>query len=189
VRDAVAHADRFFSAALGARAPRSLRLTHLAEALLQPPRVPQLLGEELVEPEFVERAPYEAFTQEQREAAADILERVGSEPIRLSPLLMQALGHSPQAAHCLALHVLHAYHPQLAKLARAGGGVELVAYPDGRKLPANIITAVDSDSFVRLMGSRCAGGAASQTPNNPFSGDDLLVVRVQVSAAEQGLAA
>jgi hypothetical protein len=191
VRDAAASADRFFAGVMGACPPRSLRLTQLAESLLQPPRVPQILGDELITPELVERAPYEAFTAGQRGVAADILEAVGSEPVRLSALLGQALQDSTQAAHCVALHVLRAYHPQLSKVARTGGGQELIAYPDGRKLPAAVLTAVGHDGVAALMGDGSGPDAhpAGPTGASPFSGDDLLVVRVRVSAARQELAA
>ena len=186
LRDADPLALRFFSAVMGADAPRSLRLGQLiGDKLLQPPRVPQLLGEELIEPELIERERFEAFTSEQRRVAADLLDEVDAEPVRLSSLLGRALRHSPAAAQCVALHVLRAFQPPLAQRARSGGGSELIAYGDERQLPATLLNLTGaSDGFAGVMGAERgpnSGPAGART--NPFHGDDLLVVRVQVGAA------
>lgn len=101
--------------------------------------------------------------------------QVGSQPRRLSALLVVALDHSQATAHLVALLALHAFSPTLESQLRAGDDTPLLlAWSDGTLLPPRL---------------RLSGGAPGG-PRHRFHwagwaklyGDDLLLVRLDVAA-------
>ena len=85
----------FFERVLGPHPERIGRLATLVGLLLTPPRERDELGAEVTEPDLHELTPFEAFPEPVRDAAAAIMDSVGSQPTRMSELLAAALEDSP----------------------------------------------------------------------------------------------
>jgi hypothetical protein len=167
----------FFERVLGPRPERVGRLATMVGNLLTPPRERDELGAEVAEPDLRELAPFEAFPESVRAVATGVLDRVGSQPVRLSSLLAAALDDSPAAAHLVALLALLAFSPALESHLRAGDESPLlVAWSDGQPLPSVLRRA----GFARPFG---VAPALSVVDAPSFHGDDLLVVRLDVGAA------
>jgi len=131
-----------------------------------------------VEPELHELTPYEAFPETVRAAASAMLDDVGSQPTRLSTLLVAALDASPATAHLVALLVLHAFSPALESHLRVGDETPLLlAWSDGTPLPPDLRRRDDA------LGQVMDGVSSSADDASSFYGDDLLVVRLDVGAA------
>jgi hypothetical protein len=168
----------FFERVLGPRPERIGRLATIVAQLLTPPRERDELGAELVEPELHELTPYEAFPETVRAAASAMLDDVGSQPTRLSTLLVAALDASPATAHLVALLVLHAFSPALESHLRVGDKTPLLlAWSDGTPLPPDLRRRDDA------LGQVMDGVSSSADDASSFYGDDLLVVRLDVGAA------
>lgn len=168
----------FFERVLGPRPERIGRLATMVAQLLTPPRERDELGAELVEPELRELTPYEAFPEPVRAAAGAVLDDVGSQPTRLSALLIAALDASPAAAHLVALLVLHAFSPALESHLRVGDETPLLlAWSDGTPLPPDLRRGDDA------LGHVLDGVASAADDASSFYGDDLLIVRLDVGAA------
>lgn len=171
----------FFERVLGPRPQRIGRLSSLIRALLAPPRERDDLGAEVVEPELDDMTPAEAFPAAVRAAAASVLDGVGIPARRLSDLLVEALECSAATAHLVALLVLHAYSPPIESHLRVDDQTPmLVAWSDGTQLPAMLRRG--GEAFERVFG---AGDGALEAHGevSGFHGDDLLVCRLDVSAA------
>ncbi len=168
----------FFERVLGPRPERIGRLATMVAQLLTPPRERDELGAELVEPELRELTPYEAFPENVRAAASAMLDDVGSQPTRLSALLVAALDASPATAHLVALLVLHAFSPALESHLRVGDETPLLlAWSDGTPLPPDLRGRDDA------LGHVMDGVYSSADDASSFYGDDLLVVRIDVGTA------
>jgi len=178
--DAESHLVYFFERTLGTRPQRLGRLATMVSALLNPPVQRDDLGDEVRVPELYGFELFEAFKQPTRDAVAKVLDEVGPEPVRLSSLLANALQTSCASAHLTALLVLNAFSPPLETHLRAGDEEPLlVAWSDGAVLPPALQAAA----------SGSGNGGANGRPHEPsstasgFHGDDLLVARLDVSAA------
>ncbi|MGO9247423.1 MAG: hypothetical protein ACLP7W_02370 [Solirubrobacteraceae bacterium] len=180
--DAEALLVGFFERVLGPRPERIGRLATMIAQLLTPPRERDELGAELVEPELRELTPYEAFPEPVRAAASAVLDDVGSQPTRLSTLLVAALDDSPAAAHLVALLTLHAFSPALESHLRAGDETPLLlAWSDGTPLPP--VLRRGGDVFGRVFVGGRGGVALAGGDALSFYGDDLLIVRLDGGAA------
>ncbi len=180
--DAEALVVGFFERVLGPRPERIGRLATMIAQLLTPPRERDELGAELVEPELRELTPYEAFPEPVRVAASAVLDDVGSQPTRLSTLLVVALDDSPATAHLVALLTLHAFSPALESHLRAGDETPLLlAWSDGTPLPP--VLRRGGDVFGRVFASGRSEVALAGDDALSFYGDDLLIVRLDVGTA------
>jgi hypothetical protein len=167
----------FFERVLGPRPRRIGRLSSLVGALLAPPRERDDLGAEVIEPELRDLSPVEAFPASVRANAASVLDGVGTQPRRLSDLLVDALEYSPATAHLVALLALHAYSPAIESHLRVDDQAPmLVAWSDGALLRRG------GDAFERVFG-RGRGAVDLDGEVSGFHGDDLLVCRLEVAAA------
>lgn len=180
--DAEPLAVGFFERVLGPRPTRIGRLATMVGQLLTPPRERDELGVEVTEPDLHELTPFEAFPEPVRAAATAVLDDIGSQPTRLSSLLAVALGHSPAAAHLVALLVLHAFSPALESHLRAGDESPLLlAWSDGTPLPPVLGQTTDAPS--RAFGGGPGNGTPVAVDSPSFDGDDLFVVRLDIGAA------
>jgi hypothetical protein len=171
----------FFQRVLGPHPERIGRLATLVGLLLTPPRERDELGAEVTEPDLHELVPFEAFPEPVRDAAAAIMDSVGSQPTRMSELLAAALEGSPATAHLVSLLSLHAFSPALESHLRAGDESSLlVAWSDGTPLPPALRRGCDA--FGRVFGAQ-RGDVVEVSQPLAFYGDDLMLVRLDVAAA------
>ena len=124
----------FFARGAGFRAPGSVRLCDLVDALLTPPVEREHLGAELPEPDLVATPDDSRFSEEQLEAALQILDLPPDAPRRLSGLLAEARRQDPELPYLLALLAVHAASPPVGVAHRQGEDRLLFAVDDGTPL-------------------------------------------------------
>ncbi|MGH3683303.1 MAG: hypothetical protein ACRDT2_24005, partial [Natronosporangium sp.] len=152
--DAAVPAAVFFRAAAGVSEVVAARLADLVQLLLTPAPERDDLTVEPPEPDLAPPSDVDVYTDQQWQAAADLLD-LPDVTWRLSGLLAQARRHDPELPRLVALQVLHAVSPEVGVARRQGDASLLLAVDDGTPL---------SDPEL--------GGA------------DLLVSRVGVAAGE-----
>jgi hypothetical protein len=126
--------DAFFARGTGLRTPAAVRVADLVELLLTPPVERDHLGAEMPEPDLVATPDDSRFTDEQLEAALDLLDLPHDAPRRLSGLLAQARRSDPDLPYLVALLALHAASPPVGTAVRQGEPQLLFAVDDGTVL-------------------------------------------------------
>jgi hypothetical protein len=139
VERAVRVTDAFFARGTGLRTPGAVRVTDLVDLLLTPPLERDHLGAEMPEPDLVATPDDSRFSDEQLEAALDLLDLPHDAPRRLSGLLAQARRTDPDLPYLVALLALHAASPPVGTAVRQGEPQLLFAVDDG--------TALDDPEF------------------------------------------
>ncbi|GHF38304.1 hypothetical protein FHX82_006280 [Amycolatopsis bartoniae] len=133
IADAVAPAERFFSAVAGTDVPTVPSLPSLVSLLLRPaPEREELVGE-VPEPELVPSESSDYYSDEQWRRADELLD-LPEVPRRLSGLLAEARELDPQLARLVALRALHSYSPEVGAAVRQGDDRALLAVDDGTLL-------------------------------------------------------
>ncbi|WP_051941648.1 ATP synthase subunit B family protein [Phaeacidiphilus oryzae] len=131
---AVLVTDAFFGRGTGFRTPGSVRLTDLVDGLLTPPVEREHLGAELPEPDLVATPDDSRFSEEQLEAALQLLDIPAEAPRRLSGLLAEARRQDPELPYLVALLSIHAASPPVGVAHRQGEPGVLFAVDDGTPL-------------------------------------------------------
>lgn len=126
--------DAFFARGTGLRTPAVVRVTDLVDLLLTPPLERDHLGAEMPEPDLVATPDDSRFSDEQLEAALDLLDLPHDAPRRLSGLLAQARRSDPDLPYLVALLALHAASPPVGTAVRQGEPQVLFAVDDGTEL-------------------------------------------------------
>ena len=126
--------DAFFARGAGLRTPECVRLGDLVDLLLTPPAPREHLGAEMPEPDLVATPDDSRFSEEQLEAAQDLLDLPADAPRRLSGLLAQARSRDPELPYLVALLAVHAASPPVGTAHRQGERRVLFAVDDGTEL-------------------------------------------------------
>jgi hypothetical protein len=134
VEQAAAVTGAFFARGTGPRTPGAVRLTDLVDALLTPPVEREHLGAELPEPDLVATPDDNRFSEEQLEAALQLLDLPADAPRRLSGLLTEARRQDPELPYLVALLAVHAASPPVGVAYRQGERRLLFAVDDGQVL-------------------------------------------------------
>jgi hypothetical protein len=134
VEQAAAVTGAFFARGTGPRTPGAVRLTDLVDALLTPPVEREHLGAELPEPDLVATPDDSRFSEEQLEAALQLLDLPADAPRRLSGLLTEARRQDPELPYLVALLAVHAASPPVGVAYRQGERRLLFAVDDGQVL-------------------------------------------------------
>jgi hypothetical protein len=134
VEQAAAVTGAFFARGTGPRTPGAVRLTDLVDALLTPPVEREHLGAELPEPDLVATPDDSRFSEEQLEAALQLLDLPADAPRRLSGLLAEARRQDPELPYLVALLAVHAASPPVGVAYRQGEERLLFSVDDGTVL-------------------------------------------------------
>ncbi|MFD1829627.1 MULTISPECIES: hypothetical protein [Streptomyces] len=126
--------DAFFARGTGLRAPAAVRLGDLTELLLTPPAPREHLGAEMPEPDLIATPDDSRFSEEQLEAATELLDLPADAPRRLSGLLAEARRRDPDLPYLVALLAVHAASPPVGTAYRQGERRLLFAVDDGTEL-------------------------------------------------------
>jgi hypothetical protein len=129
----------FFTRGAGLRTPPAVRLGDLVEALLMPPVEREHLGAEMPEPDLVATPEDSRFSEQQLDAALELLDLPHEAPRRLSGLLAEARRRDPELPYLVALLAVHAASPSVGTAYRQGEQRLLFAVDDG--------TALDDPKF------------------------------------------
>jgi len=133
--DAVRVTDAFFARGAGLRTPHAVRVGDLVELLLTPPAPREHLGAELPEPELIATPDDSRFSDEQVEAAMELLDVPADVPRRLSGLLAEARERGDaELAFLVALLAVHSASPPVGTAYRQGERRLLFAVDDGTEL-------------------------------------------------------
>ncbi|WP_307792490.1 hypothetical protein [Streptomyces verrucosisporus] len=153
--------DAFFARGTGLRAPAAVRLGDLTEMLLTPPVPREHLGAEMPEPDLVATPDDSRFSEEQMEAARELLELPADAPRRLSGLLAEARRRDPELPYLVALLAVHAASPPVGTAYRQGERRLLFAVDDGTELDDPEFGGADLVVGTALLDA--AGMAADRT--------------------------
>ncbi|WP_410535173.1 hypothetical protein [Streptomyces sp. KL2] len=153
--------DAFFARGTGLRAPAAVRLGDLTEMLLTPPAPREHLGAEMPEPDLVATPDDSRFSEEQMEAARELLELPADAPRRLSGLLAEARRRDPELPYLVALLAVHAASPPVGTAYRQGERRLLFAVDDGTELDDPEFGGADLVVGTALLDA--AGMAADRT--------------------------
>jgi hypothetical protein len=134
LESAVRPTDAFFARGTGLRTPTAGRLADLVDLLLTPPLERDHLGAELPEPDLVATPDDSRFSEEQLDAALNLLDLPADAPRRLSGLLAEARRRDPELPHLVALLAVHAASPPVGTAYRQGEKRLLFAVDDGTPL-------------------------------------------------------
>ncbi|WP_377274429.1 hypothetical protein [Peterkaempfera sp. SMS 1(5)a] len=134
VEQATGPTDAFFTQGTGLRTPAAVRLSDLVDMLLTPPVEREHLGAELPEPDLVATPDDSRFTEEQLDAALQLLDLPADAPRRLSGLLADARRQDPELPYLVALLAVHAASPPVGTAYRQGEDRLLFAVDDGTPL-------------------------------------------------------
>jgi hypothetical protein len=153
--------DAFFARGTGLRAPAAVRLGDLAELLLTPPAPREHLGAEMPEPDLVATPDDSRFSEEQLDAARELLDLPADAPRRLSGLLAEARRRDPDLPYLVALLAVHAASPPVGTAYRQGERRLLFAVDDGAELDDPEFGGADLIVGTALLDA--AGMAADRT--------------------------
>ncbi|MDG9702790.1 hypothetical protein [Streptomyces sp. DH37] len=153
--------DAFFARGTGLRAPAAVRLGDLAELLLTPPAPREHLGAEMPEPDLVATPDDSRFSEEQLDAAKELLDLPADAPRRLSGLLAEARRRDPDLPYLVALLAVHAASPPVGTAYRQGERRLLFAVDDGAELDDPEFGGADLIVGTALLDA--AGMAADRT--------------------------
>ncbi|URN14496.1 hypothetical protein LUW77_28685 [Streptomyces radiopugnans] len=153
--------DAFFARGTGLRTPAAVRLGDLTEMLLTPPAPREHLGAEMPEPDLVATPDDSRFSEEQMEAARELLELPADAPRRLSGLLAEARRRDPELPYLVALLAVHAASPPVGTAYRQGERRLLFAVDDGTELDDPEFGGADLVVGTALLDA--AGMAADRT--------------------------
>ncbi|WP_240957804.1 hypothetical protein [Streptomyces barkulensis] len=153
--------DAFFARGTGLRTPAAVRLGDLTEMLLTPPAPREHLGAEMPEPDLVATPDDSRFSEEQMEAARELLELPADAPRRLSGLLAEARRRDPDLPYLVALLAVHAASPPVGTAYRQGERRLLFAVDDGTELDDPEFGGADLVVGTALLDA--AGMAADRT--------------------------
>lgn len=131
---AVRVTDAFFRHGTGLRTPAAVRVGDLVEMLLTPHREREHLGAEMPEPDLVATPDDSRFSEEQLDAAMELLDLPADAPRRLSGLLADARRRDPELPYLVALLAVHAASPPVGTAYRQGEAQLLFAVDDGTEL-------------------------------------------------------
>ncbi|WP_407554372.1 hypothetical protein QOM21_31350 [Streptomyces sp. Pv4-95] len=131
---AVRVTDAFFARGTGLRTPSAVRVGDLVEVLLTPPVEREHLGAEMPEPDLVATPDDSRFSEEQLDAAMQLLDLPADAPRRLSGLLADARRADPDLPYLVALLAVHAASPPVGTAYRQGEQQLLFAVDDGTEL-------------------------------------------------------
>jgi hypothetical protein len=126
--------DAFFARGAGLRTPGAVRMTDLVDLLLTPPVEREHLGAEMPEPDLVATPDDSRFSEEQLDAATELLDLPDDAPRRLSGLLAEARQRDPELPYLVALLAVHAASPPVGTAHRQGEPRVLFAVDDGTPL-------------------------------------------------------
>ncbi|MFJ9416468.1 hypothetical protein ACIRPT_20095 [Streptomyces sp. NPDC101227] len=126
--------DAFFAHGTGLRTPSAVRVGDLVEMLLTPPLEREHLGAEMPEPDLVATPDDSRFSEEQLDAAMELLDLPADAPRRLSGLLADARRKDPELPYLVALLAVHAASPPVGTAYRQGESQLLFAVDDGTEL-------------------------------------------------------
>ncbi|TJZ44006.1 hypothetical protein FCH28_30750 [Streptomyces piniterrae] len=126
--------DAFFARGTGLRTPSAVRVADLVEVLLTPPMEREHLGAEMPEPDLVATPDDSRFSEEQLDAAMELLDLPADAPRRLSGLLAEARRKDPELPYLVALLAVHAASPPVGTAYRQGEQQLLFAVDDGTEL-------------------------------------------------------
>nr|WP_202446890.1 hypothetical protein [Streptomyces sp. SID5468] len=158
--------DVYFARATGLRNPLAVRLGDLVDVLLTPPLEREHLGAELPEPDLIATPEDSRFTEEQLEAALDLLDLPHDAPRRLSGLLAEARRRGdPELPYLVALLAVHAASPPVGTAYRQGERRLLFAVDDGTELDDPEFGGADLIVGAALLDA--AGMAAGRNPDHP----------------------
>ncbi|MER7414610.1 MULTISPECIES: hypothetical protein [Streptomyces] len=155
----VTHA--FFARGAGLRTPGTVRLGDLVDLLLTPPAPREHLGAEMPEPDLVATPDDSRFSEEQLDAAQQLLELPADAPRRLSGLLAEARRRDPELPYLVALLAVHAASPPVGTAYRQGEERLLFAVDDGTPLEDEEFGGADLIVGTALLDA--AGMAAGRT--------------------------
>ncbi|MDI5966703.1 hypothetical protein [Streptantibioticus silvisoli] len=124
----------FFARGTGPRTPAAVRIGDLVDALLTPPVERDHLGAEMPEPDLVATPEDSRFSDEQLEAALELLDLPHDAPRRLSGLLADARRRDLELPYLVALLAVHAASPPVGTAYRQGERRLLFAVDDGTVL-------------------------------------------------------
>ncbi|MFP8908393.1 hypothetical protein [Streptomyces atacamensis] len=153
--------DAFFARGTGLRTPAAVRLGDLTEMLLTPPAPREHLGAEMPEPDLVATPDDSRFSEEQMEAARELLDLPADAPRRLSGLLAEARRRDPELPYLVALLAVHAASPPVGTAYRQGERRLLFAVDDGTELDDPEFGGADLVVGTALLDA--AGMAADRT--------------------------
>jgi hypothetical protein len=153
--------DAFFARGAGLRTPNVMRLGDLVDLLLTPPVPREHLGAEMPEPDLVATPDDSRFSEEQLEAAMELLELPPDAPRRLSGLLADARRRDPELPYLVALLAVHAASPPVGTAYRQGEPRLLFAVDDGEQLDDPEFGGADLIVGTALLDA--AGMAADRT--------------------------
>jgi hypothetical protein len=156
--------DAFFRRGTGLRTPPAPRMADLIDALLTPPAEREHLGALMPEPELVATPQDSRFTDEQLEAALELLQVEHDAPRRLSGLLAEARRGDPELPYLVALLAVHAASPPIGTAYRQGERRLLFAVDDGTELDDPQFGG--ADLIVGAARLDVAGMAAERTAGN-----------------------
>ncbi|KPC60108.1 hypothetical protein [Streptomyces chattanoogensis] len=126
--------DAFFARGTGLRTPSAVRVGDLVEVLLTPPLEREHLGAEMPDPDLVATPDDSRFSEEQLDAAMELLDLPADAPRRLSGLLAEARRKDPELPYLVALLAVHAASPPVGTAYRQGESQLLFAVDDGTEL-------------------------------------------------------
>ena len=126
--------DAYFGRGTGLRTPAAVRMGDLVESLLTPPVEREHLGAEMPEPDLIATPEDSRFSEEQLEAALELLDLPHDAPRRLSGLLAEARDRDPELPYLVALLAVHAASPPVGTAYRQGERRLLFAVDDGTEL-------------------------------------------------------
>lgn len=135
LRSAARVTDAFFAQGAGLRTPHAVRVGDLVELLLTPPAPREHLGAELPEPDLIATPDDSRFSEEQLEAATELLDMPADAPRRLSGLLADARRRDGrELAFLVTLLAVHSASPPVGSAYRQGERRLLFAVDDGTEL-------------------------------------------------------
>lgn len=153
--------EAFFTHGTGLRTPLAVRVGDLVDVLLTPPLEREHLGAEMPEPDLVATPEDSRFSDEQLEAALDLLDLPHDAPRRLSGLLAEARRRDPELPYLVALLTVHAASPPVGTAYRQGERRLLFAVDDGTELDDPEFGGADLIVGAALLDA--AGMAAERT--------------------------
>ncbi|WP_241968602.1 hypothetical protein [Streptomyces sp. ICBB 8177] len=171
VERAVRVTDAFFARGTGQRTPPAVRVGDLVDALLTPPVEREHLGAEMPEPDLVATPEDSRFSDEQLEAALELLDLPHDAPRRLSGLLAEARRRDPDSElpYLVALLAVHAASPPVGTAYRQGERRLLFAVDDGTPLDDPEFGGADLIVGAALLDA--AGMAAERTAGERTAGE------------------
>lgn len=161
LRDATRVTDAFFARGTGLRTPHAVRVGDLVDLLLTPPAPREHLGAELPEPDLIATPDDSRFSEEQMDAASELLDLPADAPRRLSGLLADARRRDHDLPYLIALLAVHAAGPPVGTAYRQGERRLLFAVDDGTQLDDSEFGGADLIVGTALLDA--AGMAAERT--------------------------